>query len=320
MRFVLAALLCGLPLQAGAQSFEAWSARAEKAQKRGQSAEALDDWTHALQMWSSDKGKAKRAKALSARAELEEKAGSLDEALKDLDEAVALDKKSATMFDRRGQVLLEKGLSEKALADFYKATKLNIDYGAAYLHRGQAYEKQGDTEFAREDYKTACRLGVKSACAAAKKVVVKKKKPAAPPPELAQTPQDGTAPKPAVKPAAPAPAPASEASAESAPQEPAPTPIKAKEIKPAKAAKPSFAKIDLDACRASIDSCNEDGNAIDVCLRRVSVCQAKPTKGCCPRACLQEFDRRTSADISDAELFREVFGESGTCKRLIGAK
>jgi len=324
-------LSCGSP--ARAQSFEAWSAKAEKAQKKGQAPEALEYWTQALRVWSPDKGKARRARALAARAELESKAGDPDSALKDLDESLQLDKKSAKTFDQRGQLHLAKGDTKKALADFYAATKLNLDFGLAYFHRGQAYARQDDSEFAREDYRTACRLGVKEACAAAKKIVVKKRAPVAIPPELARTPGEVSAASAAAPspPAAPAPAPA-ETDAEAPPQaEPAPAPAPApkpkaaapswrgKTIKPAEPAAAGFGRVDLDACRAAVDSCNEEGNAIDVCLKRVKVCTVKPSKGCCPRACLQDFDRRASADTSDAELFRQIFGEHGDCRRLIGA-
>ncbi len=317
MAFCLAFVIALLAPRARAQSFEAWSAKAEKAQKKGDETHALEYWSQALRVWSPDKGKARRAKALAARAALEQKGHDEEQALKDLDEALALDKKSAAMFDRRGLLHLDQGDTKKALADFYSATKLNMDYGPAYQHRAQAYEKQDDTEFAREDYRTACRLGVKAACASAKTIVVKKAKAPEVPPELARAPQEAAA-APAAPKAPPEPAaepPAAEPEAPAAP--PAAKAPAAKTIVPAKP-KTGFVRVDLDACRAAVDSCNEDGNAIGVCLQRVKTCQAKPTKGCCPRACIQEFERRTNDDVSDAELFRDVFGEHGTCRRLIG--
>ena len=50
---------------AGAQSFESWSAKAEKVQKRGEATQGIEYWSSALRLWRKSNGAASRAKALA---------------------------------------------------------------------------------------------------------------------------------------------------------------------------------------------------------------------------------------------------------------
>ena len=268
-------LISAVTLSASAQSFESWSAKAEKAQKHGETALAIEYLGNALRIWRPTEGKVLRAKALAARAALYQQSRQAAAARKDLDEAIRLNVKNARLFDQRGALHLEQGRLAEAISDLYGATKLDINYGPAYLHRAQAYERQGDSLFAAEDYKTACRLGVPQACASAKK----------------PTP-DKAPPEPRGK----------QVVAAKAPAAPPPT-------KPAPAARP----VNLQACRAALLACSEGDSALAACVEKAAACEDNPRTGCCPRACLQQFTAAVSEERSEAEVFREIFEDKGTC-------
>jgi tetratricopeptide (TPR) repeat protein len=278
-------------IPAFSQSFEAWTAKAQKAQKSGDDQVAAEYWTNALRAWERKDGKSKRAKALSERAALYEKAGEADGALADLSAALKLDPKSASLYDRRGQLFLAQGKLTEAISDFYGATKLSISYGPAFYHRGLAYEQQGDAGFAKEDFRTACRLGVKDGCAKAK----------------GQTPKAAPAPKPKK---APVQRPVAPAAAAPAASSPAPAPA-APAAAPAKAAP----AVDMRACAAAVQACSDEGRAIDICVKKVKVCEREPGKGCCPELCVRQFQRESSPDRSDAELFRLLFTPKSSCAK-----
>lgn len=274
------------------QSFESWSAKAEKAAKAGELDQAVEDWTSALRIWNTGDGKSKKAKALASRGELYLKAGEMEGAIADFTAALKLDPKKAAWFEKRGEAQLKQERLAEAISDFYSATKLDINLGAAYLHRGEAYEKQGDLKFAKEDYKTACRLKVKDACALAKgeppaaekpKEPAKKKepaKPSGPPPKVLKV-EKIEAPKP--KPKAPA-----------------------------------AAAVDIPACGETLDKCTEEtGDSYEQCAKTVPTCEAKPGKGCCPDVCLKLFLKGIGEDRSQSELYREIFSVKGTCAKAI---
>ena len=280
--------IVALAIPAFSQSFEAWSAKAQKAQKKGEDQVAAEYWTNALRAWESKDGKSRRAKALSERAALYEKAGEADGALADLSAAIKLDSKSASLYDRRGQLYLAQGKLTEAISDFYGATKRSISYGPAFYHRGLAYEQQGDAGFAKEDFRTACRLGVKEACEKAKG---QKPKPAAAP--AAPKAKKASPAKPAAPAAAPA-APAAPASPADAPKAPA---------------------VNMRACAASIQACSDEGSAIDVCVKKAKICEQDAVKGCCPELCVRQFQRESDPDRSDAELFRQLFTPRSSCAK-----
>jgi len=158
-----AALLLALPLRA--ESFQAWSARAARAEKRKDYRQALEDYSNALSSWQEGDGERARAQAYCARAALWERRGDNARALADYSTCLKTDRKNAKAFDRRGRLRLKLGEVQQAIGDFYKATAVKIDYGEAYADRARAYELSGDKKFAREDYRHACDLGVSAACA-----------------------------------------------------------------------------------------------------------------------------------------------------------
>jgi len=167
-RAALALLALLSAADASAQSFEAWTTKAKRAEKAGELGAAIDAYSRALGVWRKTQGKAPKAQALAARAALYDKTEQLDLAVADLDEAIKLEPKRAQHFYRRGSLHLRAQNPAAAISDFYKTTALQLNHKEAYFERGLAYELQGDLKFAREDYKQACKLGLKKACPRAK--------------------------------------------------------------------------------------------------------------------------------------------------------
>lgn len=159
--FITASLLL---TPAHAESFQAWAARGARQARAGDARAALEAYTNALTSWKSADGKAARAKVYCARAELREQAGNDAGATSDYDECLAVQKRNARAFDRRGRLSLKAGRVPAALDDFYKSVAADIGYGPAYYDRARAYSLQGDKKFAREDFRRACELGVTAAC------------------------------------------------------------------------------------------------------------------------------------------------------------
>ena len=272
---VAAAWLAAGP--ARADSFLSWYAKAEKAALRKDDGAALQAWSNALYLCTRSDGKAKKARALSARAALHERRGDWPAALDDLAAALPLDSKNAALYYRRGHLRLEHGLIADSIGDFYKATSLKLNYAEAFFDRGRAYESQGDALFAREDYQSACRLGLTKACG-----------------------QNSTAKPPETKKVAP-PKPAATA----APKPPPAVP------KAAPAAAPA-APVDMRACIGRLSACADNGGSYGTCVARAALCEADPKRGCCPKKCVDLFQKLADAK-SEASAFREAFTPKNAC-------
>lgn len=290
MMFFLAAA------EARAESFKSWAARGAREEHEKDPKAAFSSYSNALSMWDEDDGAGAKAKVLCARSGLREKEGDDAGALTDLSDCLALDKKNAKGFHRRGNLLLKDGKAAAAIGDFYKAVALDIHFAQAYADRARAYESQGETAFAREDYRQACTLGVKPACAKAKalapKPVAKKGK------GKAKEPQADAA-SPSEEPAAEEPA--AEAAAE------APAPVSKK--KPAALAyRPKFKD-----CRESLEACVEGGNSFGGCVSDAPNCDARSVKGCCPVACLKAYQKSINRGTSEAQAYREHFAAESAC-------
>ena len=285
---VIIAFFAALP--AGAESFKSWAARGAREEREKDPKAAFSSYSNALSMWEDGDGNAGKAKVLCARAGLREKDGDDAGALADLSHCLALDKKNAKAFHRRGLLRLKAGKTTPAIGDFYKAVALNIRFGQAYADRARAYESQGETGFAREDYKNACAYGVKAACAKAKSLPAAsrtaKPRPRPAPPE--EEPFEGEAPP------------------EASPQAP---PAK---IPPARPKAPSYRPKFKD-CLQALDVCVEKGDSFGACVRRAPNCDAKPIKGCCPESCLKAFQKSMNKDRSEAQAYREHFVLDATC-------
>lgn len=275
---MLAALFL-LAASAHAASFEALSAKAEKALKKGESGAALEYYTQALGSWKKNDGTAAKVKVLRARADLRERESEFDGALADLTAALKLQPKSGALHRRRGELYLRLSKPSAAISDFYKAASINLEDREAYFGRGVAYELQGDMKFAEEDFRTACRLGLKKACgnaAEAKKKILR---------------------------------PLSETSAEfTQTQENRRGPVEIRRERQKRRY-----KLDFDACLARLDACLEEGEAFGACVRKSPVCEKSPGEGCCPAACAKEYERLTAGDRSEAAAFREVYKPGAKC-------
>jgi tetratricopeptide (TPR) repeat protein len=284
---VLALALCLFPLRAGAESFASWSAKAAKAEKRGDAVGALEAYAGALRLWTKKDGKKAKAKILTARARLYVQSGSSEAALKDLETSLKLDPTSSATHYRKGRIELDLGNTSDAISAFYKATKLNLNYREAYLYRGFAYQRQGDASFAKEDFKTACRFGLKAACTEAARAKA-----------LAASAGG-----------------AEGFQAASGPVDEGVTTLK----KPAKkrAAKP---KGDWKACVDGLSACIDAGSSFGDCVSKAKSCEEAPGAGCCPQECLTRYNelvdqgsKDSETGLSEAGAFRQVFAEKPNC-------
>ncbi|MCR4294667.1 MAG: hypothetical protein NUW21_03985, partial [Elusimicrobia bacterium] len=189
LAFILA-LLAAVP--AGAESFKSWAARGAREEREKNPKAAFSSYSNALSLWDKGDGSPAKARVLCARSNLREKAGDDAGALADLSACLALNKKNAKGYHRRGLLRFKARKTQAAIGDFYRAIAINIRFGQAYADRARAYESQSELGFAQEDYRQACRLGVKAACAKAKALAPSvrprnpaakgKAKPKAPPP------------------------------------------------------------------------------------------------------------------------------------------
>lgn len=295
------ALLAVAP--ASAESFKSWAARGAREEREKDPKAAFSSYSNALSLWDEDDGAAGKAKVLCARAGIREKDGDDAGALEDLSGCLAIDKKNAKAFHRRGALLLKSGKTAAAISDFYKAVALDIRFGQAYADRARAYESQGETAFAREDYKNACTFGVKAACAKYK---------ALPAPKKAKGKAEAKAAEPEAAAEEPAPEaePEAEAEEEQAPKE-------APSEKPAAARKkpsgPPPYRPKFKDCLESLDACVENGDSFGACVRRAPSCAAKQVKGCCPASCLAAYQKSINKERSEAEAYREHFHADAAC-------
>jgi len=275
--------------EARAESFRSWAARGAREEREKDPKAAFSSYSNALSMWDEDDGGAAKAKVLCARAALREKDGDDAGAMTDLGDCLALDKKNAKGFHRRGVLLLKKDNAAAAIGDFYKAVALDIRFAQAYADRARAYESQSENGFAREDYRQACSLGVKASCAKAK----------------ALAPKPSAKGKTKAKPEAePTPEETAETGAPAEEEATAPPPKK----KATSAYRPKFKN-----CRAALDACVEGGNSFGACVRSAPDCDTKSVKGCCPAACLKAYQKSINRERSEAQAYREHFSAESAC-------
>lgn len=296
--------------QARAESFKSWAARGAREEREKDPKAAFSSYSNALSMWQDDDGGAGKAKVLCARAGLREKDGDDAGSLVDLSDCLALDKKNAKGFHRRGVLLLKTGKTPAAIGDFYRAVALDIRFAQAYADRARAYESQGEMGFAYEDHKNACALGVKASCAKAKTLAPKtpakgKKKPKAVSPDAPAAPAD-----PATEAAPPEAEPSAEPEEEAAAEPPAPAAAKRKKKT---SSLPSSYRPKFKDCLEALEACVENGDSFGACVRAAPNCDTKAVKGCCPAACLKAYQKSLNGERSEAEAYRENFTPAAAC-------
>ena len=280
---LVVALLVAASAPVGAESFASWTLKAEKAQKRGDTAEAIEAYSSALRLWLKRDGAKAKARVLSARASIYEEEGEFEQALEDAEAALEADAKNARLLHARGRVLLKLGRTSDAITDFYKATKLDIRNKEVYFDRAEAYALQGDAKFALEDYKNACRLGHKGAC--------DKVRPPKPAPKR-RAADDGRA------------------------QGPKARRVKGGGLELVAAPVKASYKLDFKACLAGLEACLEEGTAFGACVKAAKLCERSPKKGCCPELCVKHYHRLVDAHgRGEATAFRETFTPGSACSK-----
>jgi len=258
-----------------AESFQAWRARAERAESRHDDRTALECYSNALSSWKPGDGKLSRAKASCARAALRERGADDAGALRDYTDCLAVDVKNPRGFDRRGRLLLKAGKTQAAIGDFYKAVALDMGFAQAYADRARAYELQGDLAFAREDYRRACKLGIKPAC---------QMRPALASDETTRPPAKGRVKRVQISPA------------------------------PTRPVAPKASRRPFSECLASLEACTDDGEAFGACVDKAAACERASARGCCPAACLAAFHRSINRrGLSEAAAYRSVFKPGSEC-------
>lgn len=290
---------------ARAESFKSWAARGAREEREKDPKAAASSYSNALTLWSEEDGAAGKAKVLCARSNLREQDGDDEGALSDLSDCLAIDKKNAKGFHRRGVLLLKAGKSAPAISDFYKAVALDIRFGQAYADRAAAYESQGDKAFAKEDYRHACELGVKAACAKSRELAGK--------PPIPEKPKAKAKKPKAAK--APLKSPEEPAAAAGGAEPAAETPAVVEVGKPkAAAAAPSASSYHpkFKDCLKPLDACIEGGDSFGTCVKQRPDCDVKAVKGCCPAACLKAY-QKTSQISSEAQAYREHFSADSKC-------
>lgn len=290
---------------AGAESFKSWAARGAREEREQDPKAAAASYGNALTLWKESDGAAAKAKVLCARSQIREKDGDDEGAINDLTACLAIDKKNAKGFHRRGLLLLKIQKVSEAISDFYRAVALDISFGRAYADRARAYELQGETAFAGEDYKRACELGVKEACP---KAPGGKKKGKAAKPKAAPVAK--------VAPAEAEPPPPSEEAPDAESPEAAaaaPTPASEEPAPKRKKSSSSYYMPKFRDCLDALNACVEAGDSFGGCVKAAPNCDKKKVKGCCPAACLKAYQKSVNRDRSEAEAFRDHFSADSAC-------
>jgi tetratricopeptide (TPR) repeat protein len=99
-----------------------------------------------------------RAFALGHRGVARSRIGELRAAIHDFNAAIGLSPEDATLYNNRGNLLLELGLYTEAAKDFDQAVSLAPGYGVAYNNRGNALILLGDSAEALADFAKAIEL------------------------------------------------------------------------------------------------------------------------------------------------------------------
>ena len=67
-------------------------------------------------------------------------------------------------------------------------------------------------------------------------------------------------------------------------------------------------------CRQRLNDCVAEGDTYSACVAKAKDCADGPAEGCCPHACLKQFNDLLKPEESEAQAFREVFEPGGACK------
>jgi tetratricopeptide (TPR) repeat protein len=98
------------------------------------------------------------AEAFHGRAAAHYDEGDFNSAISDYDQAIALHRQYAVIFDNRGLAYYAKRDYDHAIADYDQAIALDQKFAAAYTRRGITYHAKGDYDHAMADYDQAIAL------------------------------------------------------------------------------------------------------------------------------------------------------------------
>jgi tetratricopeptide (TPR) repeat protein len=130
-------------------SANSYLARGDAFFGKGEYGRALNDYELAL---AFDR---QSAEIWNKRALAREQCGNLSGALDDFNQALALVPGSAAYLNNRARIFLQQGEIAKALADLNLAIKRAPKFADAYAHRGLAYAAQDEVTYALADFDRA---------------------------------------------------------------------------------------------------------------------------------------------------------------------
>jgi lipoprotein NlpI len=121
-------------------------------EKRGQYAQAIEDYARAIELYPS------YTEAYSNRGAVFEKIGQFDKAIDDYNRATALNPSYYMAYNNKGTLYGKEGLFDRALESFNQTIAINPDFADAYYNRGLTYVYMGRYGNALEDYNKAILL------------------------------------------------------------------------------------------------------------------------------------------------------------------
>ncbi len=151
------------PAQAAGENGEARGRDAAAAMQRGQIEKATQLYTEAL----ADTGlpNSRRAALHNDRGVAFARLNQSRVAIDDFNRAVQLSPETASIYNNRGNVLLTIGFGREAVKDFDRALLLAPGYAAAYSNRANALARLGENDAAVRDFSHAIRLVPQNAAA-----------------------------------------------------------------------------------------------------------------------------------------------------------
>ncbi len=140
-------------LELNPASCEALYNRGNSFQALGETARALDDYSHAIELRAD-------YAAYNNRGNLHAERGEFQQAIGDFTQAIALRPADTDVLINRAHALLELGRNREAIEDYSKAIASRLDFASAYHDRAVAYLQIKDYDHAWEDIRCCRRLGL----------------------------------------------------------------------------------------------------------------------------------------------------------------
>ncbi|UPT73475.1 MAG: hypothetical protein M0D55_16630 [Elusimicrobiota bacterium] len=280
---------------ARAESFKSWAARAAREEREKDSKAAVASYGNALSLWKDSDGLAAKGKALCARSLLREKDGDDAGALSDLSACLAIDKKNAKGFHRRGLLQLK---AEKSRPRSATSTRPSSSTSRSARRTPTARAPTRCKASRCSPARTTSAPAISGSSPPARRSPRAERRRASPPRRRPRRPRR--------RERAGRGASLGGSARRGAPAEEAPKP------KPAKA-KSSYYSPKYRDCLEALEACVEGGDSFGGCVRAAPNCDKKQVKGCCPAACLKAYQKSINRDRSEAQAYREHFAPDAVC-------